>query len=525
MTEKCLITLIKESSTPGELQILTIEEESLNQVPQFCFELSINDVSIFLKDIPNFMKIYVKSVILQVMDFEHPDFPTNVHFRLALAKELKKHKIPFLFNNAEGFVITKLLVAANIECCSGEMILIVLIAEDYVVVREIYRIQSSYYCPNVEQKRIFNCPKGYNLEKAKLEIFKNSNPKKIILAALYPYSKSIMKDMRNTVLKSKKLIVNESVSCFDEHRALVEMAKRLKDKSWNKFYVIPRINTSFIVDNAKNIGDYAELDWDSTKDLPFVITSISPRSHHKYYIASSDKDHQDYKILRKYSLPEGPYHKIKLTLTVDSYFFPSLTQEAYIEPEIEQLPKILTEKMDSKIPVIGFFDNSSIICFWNEKEKCYNFLEKWNGLYGEDLYISFDKEKPRYRIKAAKALKKNPDYVIYHLLRILSSPPSNLHINTNWSFKIKNDLENLILIEYKTFDGELQSNTPEFLMALLLKEHIKAIKEEIGEKPAEIGFVFFDKDNKYLCKDYSLLKMKIKESCDLLKIGSTVVEI
>uniref|UniRef100_A0AC34F1S3 Uncharacterized protein n=1 Tax=Panagrolaimus sp. ES5 TaxID=591445 RepID=A0AC34F1S3_9BILA len=418
MSKKSLICYIKESSTVGELEILTIEAESLNPIPQFCSTISPEEVPEFIKDIPNFMKIHVKAAVLQIMDFQHREYPSNVHFRLLLAKELKKNKIPFQFINAEGFVITKLLVAANIECISGEMILIVLVSEDYLVVREIYRIHDRYFCPNIDQKRIFECKKGYDLEKAKVEILKDSNPKKIILAALSPYSKAVLKDMRNTVLKSKKLIVNETVSNFDEYKALVEMARRLEDKSFNKFFVIPRINTSFIVDNAKKVGEYVEIEWDSSKNVPFEISSISPRSQHKYYIASSDKDHQDYKIFRKYSLPDGQYHKIKLTLKIDLHFFPSLIQEVYIDPKIEALPKILKTKLDSKIPVIGFFDNSSIICIFDESENCYKFSENWNGLYGEDLYLAFDKEKPRYCKKAVNALKKTPQSVIYRMLFI-----------------------------------------------------------------------------------------------------------
>uniref|UniRef100_A0AC35FJ10 Uncharacterized protein n=1 Tax=Panagrolaimus sp. PS1159 TaxID=55785 RepID=A0AC35FJ10_9BILA len=186
---------------------------------------------------------------------------------------------------------------------------------------------------------------------------------------------------------------------------------------------------------------------------------------------------------------EGQYHKINLTFEVDINLKPSLTQSSYIDPAIKSLPKTLTDKMDSKIPVIGFFDNSSIISFWNEKEKCYKFSEKWNGLYGEDLYISFDKKKPKFRNEAYKVLKEKPTFVVFDLIKILKSKTD--YVSPLWQFSITKDEENPIYIEFDNFDGSRKHAPPELLMALLIKDHLKIIKEEIGEKPVEIGFIFF----------------------------------
>uniref|UniRef100_A0AC34FST2 Uncharacterized protein n=1 Tax=Panagrolaimus sp. ES5 TaxID=591445 RepID=A0AC34FST2_9BILA len=176
--------------------------------------------------------------------------------------------------------------------------------------------------------------------------------------------------------------------------------------------------------------------------------------------------------------------------------------------------------MDSKIPVIGFFDNSSVICIFDETENCYKFSENWNGLYGEDLYIAFDEEKPKYRNQAIKVLKRKPTFVVYDLLQIMASKEND---DFNWKFKITKDDENPILIEFDNFDGNKTAATPEFLMALFLKDHIKAIKHEIGTKPTEIGFVFFDKKDKLKCDDYSMLKEGINKSCGLMKLDCKII--
>uniref|UniRef100_A0A914PZ05 Uncharacterized protein n=1 Tax=Panagrolaimus davidi TaxID=227884 RepID=A0A914PZ05_9BILA len=160
---------------------------------------------------------------------------------------------------------------------------------------------------------------------------------------------------------------------------------------------------------------------------------------------------------------------------------------------------------------IGFIN----IMSWNNNE----------GLYGEDLYISFDKEKPKFRNEAFKVLKEKPTFVVYDLLDILASKIDNFHTRPYWQFSITKDEENPILIEFDNFDGSRKHATPQFLIALLIKDHLKVIKEEIGEKPAEIGVVFVDKYKNEKYFNHSLLLGRIEESCNLLKINCKIVEI
>lgn len=96
-----------------------------------------------------------------------------------------------------------------------------------------------------------------------------------------------------------------------------------------------------------------------------------------------------------------------------------------------------------------------------------------------------------------------------------------LEIETT-SFTVTKDSENPILLEFDTFDGSKKLSTPAFLMALLLKQHLKIIKNEINEKPKELCF-YFPLEAKI--ENRKRIQKQIKESCELLKICCSFIEI
>uniref|UniRef100_A0A914Q089 Uncharacterized protein n=1 Tax=Panagrolaimus davidi TaxID=227884 RepID=A0A914Q089_9BILA len=336
-----------------------------------------------------------------------------------IAKELKKRNIQFYFIHFDTFQFTTLIVAANIELKIGESILIVkAAATDFEVVHEFQKSAEGYKCPFLKGKRIIECKSGYNPNAIKDDILAASNPKQIILALCSPSPTTLFKDLKNYILKSKKLIVFENIDQNCQYRAIFEIAEWICDRNYTKYFVYPdSFYDSFFVENEEELGKHSNeiyLFWNQRDGFLQPQTAFAPRSHKPYYIGYSPYDKEDnHTIIEHAEILKGKYHKLKLSLSVDINFFPSLTQKAYIEPEIEHLPKILDKKMDSKIPVIGFFDNSSIICFWNEKEKCYKFSEKWNGIYGKDLFMAFDKEKPMFFEEARESLKTHPSFVVY----------------------------------------------------------------------------------------------------------------
>uniref|UniRef100_A0A914QCD5 Uncharacterized protein n=1 Tax=Panagrolaimus davidi TaxID=227884 RepID=A0A914QCD5_9BILA len=75
--------------------------------------------------------------------------------------------------------------------------------------------------------------------------------------------------------------------------------------------------------------------------------------------------------------------------------------------------------------------------------------------------------------------------------------------------------ENPVLLEFETFDGTKKSASPEFLMAMLIRQQLKAIEAEIGKKPVSIGFcIFYDLNE----KEENNVKIAIEKACELIKI-------
>uniref|UniRef100_A0AC34FCY8 Uncharacterized protein n=1 Tax=Panagrolaimus sp. ES5 TaxID=591445 RepID=A0AC34FCY8_9BILA len=214
-------------------------------------------------------------------------------------------------------------------------------------------------------------------------------------------------------------------------------------------------------------------------------------------------------------------HKRQITLSVNEGSLPSYKAEAKIHEVIKNLPQTLNEKDETiRMPVIAFFDNSSVICIWNADQSGYEFLDSWNGIFGNELLIAFDKEKPSYCTEAVATIRSKPTFVVSDLLNVMSK--SSAKPFYPFGFKITEDSENPVLIEFDNFDGTRKVATPVFLMALLLKQHIKMIKNETVEKPAKIGFCLpLEKD----AVKQMHLQNQIKESFTALKSEGVFIEI
>uniref|UniRef100_A0A914P2I5 Uncharacterized protein n=1 Tax=Panagrolaimus davidi TaxID=227884 RepID=A0A914P2I5_9BILA len=214
-------------------------------------------------------------------------------------------------------------------------------------------------------------------------------------------------------------------------------------------------------------------------------------------------------------------HRRKITLLFESECFPELKVESIIIPEIKELPKKLNGICDMKIPVIGLIDSFAVICVY--KNGKYKFLDSWNGLYGNELFINFEESKAKYGMESIKAGKTKMASVVYDLIKIMAMPSDKIVEKDEWKFVITKNAENPILIEFVNHEGRKQAGTPSFLMAMLLKEMIKRIKNELNEeKPKEIGFCFFDK---MFEDEKKRVENGLKEACELLKVKSKFIDI
>ena len=98
-----------------------------------------------------------------------------------------------------------------------------------------------------------------------------------------------------------------------------------------------------------------------------------------FQMGVQSRDKKSYFKLPSEMAEDVECHRLELDLTINHNNDSVLYQETMLLPEILDFPKTLTTKVATKIPVIGFWDNSSVICVWNETKNCYEFSEKWNG--------------------------------------------------------------------------------------------------------------------------------------------------
>uniref|UniRef100_A0A914R0P3 NurA domain-containing protein n=1 Tax=Panagrolaimus davidi TaxID=227884 RepID=A0A914R0P3_9BILA len=212
-------------------------------------------------------------------------------------------------------------------------------------------------------------------------------------------------------------------------------------------------------------------------------------------------------------------HRRKITLLFESEYFPEIKIESVILSEIEELPKKLNGNV--KIPVIGFFDSSAVICVSKNGE--YKFLDSMNGLYGNELFINFEESKAKYVMESIKAGKTKMSSVVYDLIKIMAMPPGKIIEKEEWKFVVTKNSEYPVLIEFVNHEGRKQAGTPSFLMAMLLKEMLKRIKNELNEeKPKEIGLCFFDK---MFEDEKKRVENGLKEACELLKVESIFIDV
>ena len=102
-------------------------------------------------------------------------------------------------------------------------------------------------------------------------------------------------------------------------------------------------------------------------------------------------------------------------------------------------------------------------------------------------------------------------------------PVENIQVDPDWGFEIKSTPEYPLLIEFDNFDGIRKPATPAFLLALLLKHHLKAIKSESsGKKPSKLGFYVF---TKLKPNERKRVGEKLKDACNLLNIEFVDVKI
>uniref|UniRef100_A0A914PMX2 Uncharacterized protein n=1 Tax=Panagrolaimus davidi TaxID=227884 RepID=A0A914PMX2_9BILA len=468
----------------------------------------------FVSEIPKLLKKNVKAVVFNVFTLETSNYANNYEFRKAIKAKMEQLKIPYIFVCEYQYLCASVLTFSNVTVTVGEMVLIILVNENGVQVMELKYTAKGY--ESDAETRVFDYNPTESNETIRQRIVGTSTPKKIIVdpnAAGYP----IMKRMK-ALLNFKDLIITEYDLIPYDGKVIHEMAKHVFDESYTKFWVIPKAFFGYCIRLSTGIKEYDLLYFLGDEKLPAKKDLVLAKESFNFtFLARNNIIHREEPI-ETFTLPTN-CHRVRIILSLDSNNHPSYQVVPEMIPKIQVLPDFLSRFVPSKAPVIGFFDNSSVIC--HHKDGCYKFLDTWNGVYGREMLISFASKKAKFMEDAVEDLRTKPSYVVLDLARITAMPINEVKNNGPWNFAFTKDEKNPVLVEFDNYGGVKKAASPAFLMAMLLKEHLKAIKDEIGEKPTEVVFCLLD--DFYKPEEQSRITVQFEEACKLLKIETSIL--
>uniref|UniRef100_A0A914PW02 Uncharacterized protein n=1 Tax=Panagrolaimus davidi TaxID=227884 RepID=A0A914PW02_9BILA len=493
---KPLVVFISPREDKLCFNLVSFNLSTRNEVP--CCTKEVHDLLKFFEKPPEFITKNVKAIVCNINGF-YKNGTIDHEFCSKLATKLKNLKIPFRFISRLHTAAMCTFVAAKVDPKIDKEALQIDVQKEIFKLLSFSRSDEGYVMTKVQEY-----PKDYNMN----VLLGQSNPTKIIIvnaSPLFPVSSEL-----NPIIFHS----HNSNCLFDAGKELVDHMFHLE--SSKKYFVIPQALDKFGV--SANGNDPSDNDIllkiKGNEYLPAAESCVVSRFHRKFFITG--------KSGTKNVILQGPIeitkecHRIKLTLSVDLNNYPSLIHEAVILSKVSKMPKKLKTE---KLPIIGFFDNSSVICLWNETENCYKFMDSWNGKFGKDLFVDFLLPKPT--IVASSTGVTSLAGAVYDLIKIMSMPSTAITIDDTWKFTFTEDDENPILLEFDTFEKSRKQASPAFLMALMLKEHIRAIKKETVKKPIKLGFRLLDEfENPEARKR---VEAGLEEACGMIKIGFLLV--
>uniref|UniRef100_A0A914QWM6 Uncharacterized protein n=1 Tax=Panagrolaimus davidi TaxID=227884 RepID=A0A914QWM6_9BILA len=486
----------------GSLIMIEIMDERTQQFYKKIDVLSVKKMFTFLLS----LKDELKAVFLSVTTLETSEYQSNFEASKAIKDFLLLHSIPCHFYSAEYLLCFKMWIATDISSKVDDVVLTVNVGNNEMVLA----------------MNTFGV-KGYKISTAK--VLREMNFEDLVM--IYLSNNASLKALETALRTNKSYDVGSKLIVLDSDKiraigksgkSILEMAKWFFDRSYVKFHfpqLVPRtVDILSITGNSQKELITAE----NNTDTPFKESVVIAKSVQQCLMIQHQPSTK--KTLETLKMDQN-CHRRKIVLFFESECFPELKVESIIIPEIKELPKKLNGICDMKIPLIGFFGYSAVICVY--KNGKYKFLDSWNGLYGNELFINFEESKAKYGMESIKAGNTKMSSVVYDLIKIMSMPSEKIVVKEEWKFVITKNAENPVLIEFVNHEGRKQAGTPSFLMAMLLKEMLKRIKNELNEeKPKEIGFCFFDK---MFEDEKKRVGNGLKEACELLKVESKFIDV
>uniref|UniRef100_A0AC34FEY5 Uncharacterized protein n=1 Tax=Panagrolaimus sp. ES5 TaxID=591445 RepID=A0AC34FEY5_9BILA len=504
--EKNFVAYVKPEGKKIKVSVISVEAAM-----PISDELSYDNVKAFMDAIPLFNRF--NGVILNICEYENTDeYPNNFVFCQAVKDELKKLNIKHMFISTSYFIMASFMVGANLTGVKiGDTVLSCTITSQCMICIEFEFTKNGYKFGDFKNS-ILDLKKSY--DDIRDQIIGTCDPTKIILSAPGPNDPSV-KALKK-ILNSRKLVVIEEGLIGYTYKTVVEIYKRMIDKSYVKRYVLPTSPRQYEIGFIMGGKFYRCVTASDGHALPFSKTVCIPRSSLEIAMTYTNNDTKKPEYLQRFNLPKNG-HRFEITLKVDKEGLPSYEIESHLIDFIQAIPEKLN-RTGLEIPVISFFDNSTVISVYKEG-KGYQFLESWNGVYGTELLVAFDKDKPTFFDEASEALRTKATSVITDITELMANPAERLTLP--WPFKITRDAKNPVLIEFDNFDGSRKAATPVFLMALILKQLIKALKNDglNDEQLKNIGFHFSTLNKIHQFEKWRLLNKNMQETCELLKIN------
>uniref|UniRef100_A0A914QPC9 Uncharacterized protein n=1 Tax=Panagrolaimus davidi TaxID=227884 RepID=A0A914QPC9_9BILA len=482
----------------------------------------------FVKDFPKTFNLNYKVIIFNVFQCFNAANPNNIELCYKLKEQVEKLKIPYYFISGQMYLPSLVLAVTKFTCEPNDVIFIPLVCATHIS-SYAYRREANGYV-NI---RAVSLNENGNEKEYRDAFYGNFNPKKIIACSILPNSR--MMNALRKIVPPQKLIVNEQQAYQQQVEALVEIAKWVLDPTLNnKCHFKPRSDRRFYASSTdKTTVQNAVIVIDYNEELPLTRKHLFPRTISQLHLTHSKDEPNPVLHFFKTCTPEAAdCHQYELNFSIDNNNLPKAVIKNVMVPQIETLPMILDKSMKDRHPVIAFFDNSSVICFFNDKSEKYEFLESWNGVYGKDIFLNLKPEKPVLEYTSPVDNKS-----VITFTDICSFTESQPIPTLNDGLKLIKNATTQSTLEFERSDGTQGFSTPAFLMAFILREHYMAIKRKTGIKHEKLGIHYFkniqerkkveegrNADPQYYWEFLSDMQTKheiqilLKESCNMLRV-------
>uniref|UniRef100_A0A914YCG1 Uncharacterized protein n=1 Tax=Panagrolaimus superbus TaxID=310955 RepID=A0A914YCG1_9BILA len=392
-SEKKYAAFIHCDNLENDIIVTAIDLKTLKQIRSYFEVIPAKDVKKFINDIPSKFGDF-KSIILSLFGFQSKDFKNNFEFRNAVRAKLQLTNARYQFIKIGTMLLSVPLYASGINLnVSENVVTATLINSNFEILN--FEFTGNGYLLSDTQSIPYD--ENDNVKNIREKLCSKYNPKELIINADMDDRKKFEKMNNAHFVTCSCYVLTEFTA-----KLMADYSKWMLDKSSVKTLMVPLIDNQYVF--SKFLGDKQHDEGLVANDkqiLPFAKTLLLPKSKCAYAVVCQDRYVQKPVILLVIQNTNGniavmdvstfpepsverinqneKYHGIKFTLEIDINNFPTFTFRPMILKGIKILPQTLDDKkLKTKVPVIGFFGNLSVICV-SKNGGNYEFLKDWGG--------------------------------------------------------------------------------------------------------------------------------------------------